>query len=518
MKIIIFCALALFACTPMIAQQSSNLNSFNFSENVLISNLEFSSLPTKINSENNEIAVGRFRDKFLILSDKRYQHAKVVKDNSTQRKIPNTLCVEIYYDNDLKYPNLFSRLLQSERNEGYMTFNDAYNVVYFTRKKNVNSDLFYLFKSNLTDENKGIWSTPEEVLIDGESIAIRTPRLGTNNSTLYFSANLKDSYGGYDIYKAEITESGVQYVQNLGPEVNTISDELAPVEFENQLFYSSNQKGGFGGFDIYRISNITKNPTHKINLGSKLNTADDEINFIPTTANTGYYTTNNSSTDKSFNIYRYIITHKDITIESVFMDKDNKRIKDLNVSVYNENNTLILEGKTNSDGILDIVALPYSKLNYVIHSNTYINNEALTYKVNNQTDLQYVAFTLDELTIDNEIKKTLFLTEEYIIYFDFDDYQIKESEKQKINKLIDTMHQNKQVSFVIEGHTDNKGSKKYNVELSKKRAESVQKYLLDKGVTNNKIKALGEESPSVKCTDCTQSQDALNRRVVFIME
>ncbi len=519
MKIIITCAFGFLASVPMIAQQSSNLKTIDFSESVYVSNLDFSSLPTKVNSEKHEIAIGTFRDKFLIQSNKRYQHAKVKKDQITQQDIPNILCVDVYYDRDLKNPNLFSRLLKSDANEGFITFNSEYNIAYLTRKKDMNSTEYYLYKSELKDENRGIWSEPQEMLLDGKSLPITAPRLSSDDQTLYFAAKLPQGYGGLDIYKVtNVNHQEFKNIQNLGPLVNSASDETSPVEFDNALYFSSNIPGGFGGYDIYRVNSVKTKPTYKINLGPKLNTSEDEINIVPMSSNQGYYTSNKNSNGKSYDVFRYTLHTSDVVVETVFMDKDNKRIPNLDVVVRDANNNVIFNGKTNQNGLVNVAALPYTNLEYEVNSVKYKSNDVMQYETHNEAKIQYKAFALDEDFKENAVK-VLTISEEYIIYFDFDKSNIKDSEKEKLQKLAKLINETSS-KITIEGHTDTKGSDSYNYKLSNKRAQSVVEYLAKFGVQKDLLspKGLGESNPLINCTDCTKGQDALNRRVIFVVD
>ena len=62
-----------------------------------------------------------------------------------------------------------------------------------------------------------------------------------------------------------------------------------------------------------------------------------------------------------------------------------------------------------------------------------------------------------------------------------------------------------------------KGSEKYNLQLSKKRAKSAYNYLVKNGVAAEKLtsKGFGESQPLKKCTICTEEEDQANRRIEF---
>lgn len=68
--------------------------------------------------------------------------------------------------------------------------------------------------------------------------------------------------------------------------------------------------------------------------------------------------------------------------------------------------------------------------------------------------------------------------------------------------------------FVIEGHTDNVGSPAYNLQLSRQRAQSVVKYLVDKGVPQDKLRAVGYGFQHPR--DGTAASDPGNRRVEIV--
>ena len=79
-----------------------------------------------------------------------------------------------------------------------------------------------------------------------------------------------------------------------------------------------------------------------------------------------------------------------------------------------------------------------------------------------------------------------------------------------------TLAQNPKIKIEIQGHTDNKGSAVYNKKLSDRRAASVLKYLVAKGIDPSRLTShgYGMEVPIVPNT--TDQNRALNRRVQFV--
>jgi outer membrane protein OmpA-like peptidoglycan-associated protein len=103
------------------------------------------------------------------------------------------------------------------------------------------------------------------------------------------------------------------------------------------------------------------------------------------------------------------------------------------------------------------------------------------------------------------------------IHFDFDRYNIKKEYKPILNEVIKTLKQNPYVELIIEGYTDNIGTKKYNDKLALKRARSVKNYLVKHGIPAEKIKIKGIGKDKYIATNRTPVGRLTNRRVEFIL-
>jgi OmpA-OmpF porin, OOP family len=83
----------------------------------------------------------------------------------------------------------------------------------------------------------------------------------------------------------------------------------------------------------------------------------------------------------------------------------------------------------------------------------------------------------------------------------------------ELDEVAQMMKENSKMVIQLEGHTDNQGSAKANMELSESRVEAVKKYLVSKGIAKDRIKtkALGGSQPL--SNEMTQEARAMNRRV-----
>ena len=88
-----------------------------------------------------------------------------------------------------------------------------------------------------------------------------------------------------------------------------------------------------------------------------------------------------------------------------------------------------------------------------------------------------------------------------------------------MNTVVQTLSQNPEIKVSLNAHTDTQGSAGYNLKLSDRRAASAMKYLIEKGVSPNRLmsKGYGETQPLVDCASCSEQQHEVNRRIEFII-
>lgn len=102
------------------------------------------------------------------------------------------------------------------------------------------------------------------------------------------------------------------------------------------------------------------------------------------------------------------------------------------------------------------------------------------------------------------------------IYFDFDSDEIRSEFRDIISAHAEYLAANPEMSLVLEGHTDERGSREYNMALGERRAGAVEKMMLLQGVQENQIETVsfGEERPAVPGSD--ESAWEANRRVELL--
>lgn len=99
------------------------------------------------------------------------------------------------------------------------------------------------------------------------------------------------------------------------------------------------------------------------------------------------------------------------------------------------------------------------------------------------------------------------------ILFDKGSWNIKNTYKEMLNKISEILKQYREIDIVIEGHTDDTGTREFNLELSENRAKAVANILIQNGINSDKIsyRGFGPDRPIVPNT--SEENKAKNRRV-----
>ncbi len=137
---------------------------------------------------------------------------------------------------------------------------------------------------------------------------------------------------------------------------------------------------------------------------------------------------------------------------------------------------------------------------------TKIGAEEVTKIIKSETNSKNISNS-DSVSVVTKNEKEIL----QIIYFDFDKYNLTDVSSNLINKFVEA-YKNKIDTFLIVGHTDTKGTKKYNLKLSLKRAEAVKAILIRLGISSEKIKILGEGESKLLVQTKDETKHPANRR------
>ena len=147
----------------------------------------------------------------------------------------------------------------------------------------------------------------------------------------------------------------------------------------------------------------------------------------------------------------------------------------------------------------------YNKIE-TVNGQAKIDTEEVTKIIKNETNSKNISNS-DSVSVVTQKKEKIL----QIIYFDFDKYNLTDVSSDLINKFVEE-YESKIDTYLVVGHTDTKGTKKYNLELSLKRAEAVKEILIRHGINEKKIKILGEGERNLLVQTNDEIKHPANRR------
>ena len=126
---------------------------------------------------------------------------------------------------------------------------------------------------------------------------------------------------------------------------------------------------------------------------------------------------------------------------------------------------------------------------------------------------------LSPTRIENNIK---FLTKqlgetEPSVYFDYDSFELKEKYITLVQKIGRIMRNNENFGIKLEGHSDERGTREYNLALGARRANSAREFLVSRGIKSSRIQTVsfGKERPVELCSN--ENCYSENRRAVSVV-
>lgn len=438
-------------------------------------------------------------------------------------------------------PKKFSENLNGPFHDGPATFNEAQDLIIYTRsamrneKKRLvneeNENQFYLYMSRKNENDE--WSDPEELPFNNTSYSVGHPTLSEDGKTLYFSSNMPGGYGGSDLYKVSVDENNFGEPINLGTTINTPGNEVFPyISKSGKLYFSSQGHQTLGGLDIFVSENRGGIWSDPVNLSYPMNTSQDDFAIIYNEDDTtGYVSSNRSGVDM---IYEFMEVPPTFTVEGIASLKSTgEPIDDVLITLINNTDGDSARVTTSTDGKFEFNLLPSksytlkgAKEGYFTVSKSFeTGNKSAEKTIDLVFDIDEIVESESGTGSGNPVGGGATANKTYDIgdiFYDYDKASIREDAKPTLNKLVTTLKDNPKINIEIQSHCDSRGSNAYNQALSNRRAASVVNYLVSQGVAKSRLesKGFGESQPVNKCVDgveCTEAEHQKNRRTEFIV-
>jgi hypothetical protein len=188
----------------------------------------------------------------------------------------------MYIEGKIKGIAEFSEAINTVENEGPFCFSRDEKRIYFTgtivsKRSKVNNwlGIFYC------DYLNGVWQEPVPLGINSDdgSFNVTHPCLSSDGKLLIFSSNMQGGFGKNDLYAFDVSATGVSIPYNLGPLVNSPSNELTPFIASNNVLYFSSDHTDAGDFDVFSAPFDTEVLGEKTKLVSPINSDFDDLAF-----------------------------------------------------------------------------------------------------------------------------------------------------------------------------------------------------------------------------------------------
>lgn len=385
-----------------------------------------------------------------------------------------------------------------------------------------------------------------------EVASAKNPSVTSDGNTIYFASNA-DGSKGFDIWKTSINEDGEWApAERLGKEVNSLGNEDFPIVLGDSLIAFGSDRKGYttmpdsGKFHTY-ISKIedwkrpqllskyesdkkkeeekqliaakedkSANNQSSYNQQTTVQPANDQVANNDQIANnntangqTGSNTSTEAnangqaSTDLSNLSYSPVVNNVNSEEKIPYNPFDDGKPKE---EVFNYEDDIIDDTKSENDRILELL----TKDETPMEPNKKVS----------VADLNEV-FSNDQEAVVKASKNVVATADKRIFYFDYDKDVVNNSDYEKdFEVILEFINFYPKNSFLVIGHTDERGTYEYNDALSMKRAKKIESILVSKGVSRKRLftMALGEYKPVFKNAQ-TEEQHQKNRRVeILIME
>ncbi|MFD2872236.1 OmpA family protein [Mucilaginibacter ximonensis] len=346
------------------------------------------------------------------------------------------------------------------------------------------------------------------------------PSISADGRTLYFVSNRKGGYGGYDIWKSTLTDKGWSEPENLGPNVNTPNNEQSPFIHpdDSTLYFCSNGWPGMGNQDLF-VSRLAKDGKWQVpkNLGYPINTNGDESGLSLTAGGAyAFFSSNKLDGYGGFDIYTFemppdLRPHMVTYVKGFVSDAKSHQPLEAAVEIIAlENNHPVYRDFSSADKG-DFLATITAGKNYGLNiskSGYLFYSDNFSLVGHTSSNPFFITALLEPIEIGNKvILKNIF--------FDTNKYQLQPDSRAELQKLIEFMELNPTVKIEISGHTDNVGNDELNQTLSENRAKSVYNFLISGKIDPSRMvfKGYGKTQP-IASNDNDENR-AKNRRTEF---
>ncbi len=455
--------------------------------------------------------------------------------------------------------------------DGPISYSKKDSVLFFSNTSEglVHGKMGIYWSKELSD---GSYTDPTDFPLNSSEFSCMHPFFDEQKSELYFVSDLSQDSTGFDIYRMKFDGKRFTDLDTLH-HLNSSFNEVFPAVYGNSLYYSSDRENGYGGLDLYKVENkipvLMDEPFNSSTDDFAIIFSDSNRGYFSSNRSNGdddiyeFYIPNLDADPISDISIDPLVLELDELIESFPPESAEAILLRATMEKLKEQEILIKELKkrisiqqedamqyvSNTSGLTFEEKIAFyknviEKKGIADSDPSEIRDEVLAGKILNTKEfLEKLNLTAqnEENFINDRVKsfidqqpKEIGLLNEIIeyynfndsvvselvavsypieFYFDFDRYELNESQLVELRKFIKVV-MGHNGTITVEGHTDNRGPDAYNMRLSKRRGSFVAKRLIDEGFDPTRIVVIGKGETEPKYSNESREGRSLNRRVI----
>jgi OOP family OmpA-OmpF porin len=340
--------------------------------------------------------------------------------------------------------------------------------------------------------------------------------VGPYGDVFYFATSAHATTGDHEIWVSRFRDGAWEYPRNLGPVVNAGGGSYAPYIAADgkTLYFTSGRPGGYGGDDVYVTVLDDTTWQEPVNLGPTINTPGEDSFFaIPASGDRVYMSTmkNGVVTIASAPLAEQFRPSSIVLLTGTVADRLTLANVDAFVTIEDLENKTVVQRSVGSgiNNQFATILLPGRDYGISVSAPGYgFYSTRYTIPVNAGYHEMHQNIQLDRI----EQGQSFSLNN---IFFDYKSDTLRTESSLELDRLVELLNEYPRIRITVGGHTDNIGTPVYNEGLSRRRAEAVQHYLINRSVDSTRIEAKGYGSTMPVAPNDTEEGRQKNRTVKF---
>ena len=490
-----------------------------------------------LNSDSYDFGVGYASKKSdaIVFASSRESSTGSGEDPITGQSFMDLFSAEIDRKDNWSTPKPLNNTVNTDSNEGTVTFDKKYKNMYFTRCVVDGKNTFAcdLYRSSVMGSRMGPAELVDLIGRDNnDSAQVGHPAFSPENDYLLFASDMEGGYGGKDLYYVAYNDRDDVFGEpvNLGPTINTSGDEMFPaMRYDGALYFAASDRGGMGGFDIFKAEPEGEEPMtfgEPEALPYPLNSTSDDFGIVFfEEEDRGIFTSNRPGGKGKDDLYMFYMPEMKFCYRANVYDNATGNPLMANFTVQGSDGSSF-QLTADADGAVSLCEDEVTK------ETSYTVDVKLDGYIGKSGYFSTVGLTESTTFAREFFLKEVILEEEYpmpLVLYPLNKADLlvnnEVNSEDSLNYLVDLMDVNETFVIQLESHTDTRGDKGPNMELSQRRAQTCVDYLISKGIAADRLVATGrgEDQPlisdaEIKAMKSEAEKEAAhqsNRRTVF---